>query len=350
VQSKVYVQSMTISTTARARRLRVAELASAVDVSPDTIRYYEREGLLPAPERSPAGYRLYDRATVERLRFIQGCQRLGLRLREIGDLLAIRDTGSCPCEPAADLLHRRLAEVDAEMARLASLREQIVTMVRALPADDCPPTAGPGHHLVPTHARGEVNPNARAARRHVLLLRRPRLPTRLRMRLRLLSPSFLQKGLAPLSCLSAGLGGWGGRAPEGVLRGPRGHAITQCLGRVRQLRRPALSACMRASWTGTASILRVAATSLAAAGSMSPANKPRCPPPSGPTGATGRRPVARQCTAAGAPGWRPWPRRSGTITRCRAANSSTTGANISPVTISPCTSSGGGGPAPRSVK
>ncbi len=145
---------MTISTTARARRLRVAELASAVDVSPDTIRYYEREGLLPAPERSPAGYRLYDRATVERLRFIQGCQRLGLRLREIGDLLAIRDTGSCPCEPAADLLHRRLAEVDAEMARLASLREQIVTMVRALPADDCPPPPAPDTTWCPPTPEG----------------------------------------------------------------------------------------------------------------------------------------------------------------------------------------------------
>jgi hypothetical protein len=91
--------------------------------------------------RSPAGYRLYDPATVERLRFIQGCQRLGLKLRDITDLLAVRDTGTCPCEPAADLLQRRLAELDADMARLTALRLEITAMADALPAPDCPPPA-----------------------------------------------------------------------------------------------------------------------------------------------------------------------------------------------------------------
>src|SRR6266542_4222997 len=103
------------------------------------IRYYERAGLLPPPDRSPAGYRLYDPAIVDRLRFIQGCQRLGLRLRDIADLLAVRDTGSCPCEPAADLLRRRLAELDAEMVRLSALRVEMVAMAEALPTADCPP-------------------------------------------------------------------------------------------------------------------------------------------------------------------------------------------------------------------
>lgn len=61
----------------QARPLRVAELAAAVDSSADTLRFYEREGLLPAPPRSPAGYRQYDDSAIERVRFIQGCQRLG---------------------------------------------------------------------------------------------------------------------------------------------------------------------------------------------------------------------------------------------------------------------------------
>jgi DNA-binding transcriptional MerR regulator len=100
------------------RGLRVAELAGAVGVAPDTIRYYERAGLLPPPARTSAGYRAYDPGAVDRLRFIQGAQRLGLRLRDIRDLLAIRDTGVCPCEPAEQLLRRRLAELDAEIARL----------------------------------------------------------------------------------------------------------------------------------------------------------------------------------------------------------------------------------------
>jgi DNA-binding transcriptional MerR regulator len=129
----------TTGRTDSSRGLRVAELAAAVDVSADTIRYYERAGLLPVPARSPAGYRLYDTAAVDRLRFIQGCQRLGLRLRDIADLLAIRDAGTCPCEPAAQLLSRRIDEVDAEMARLSALRVEMVAMADMLPAADCAP-------------------------------------------------------------------------------------------------------------------------------------------------------------------------------------------------------------------
>jgi DNA-binding transcriptional MerR regulator len=64
--------------TATERGLRVAELAASVSVGADTIRYYEKVGLLPGPARTPAGYRVYDATAVDRLRFIQGAQRLGL--------------------------------------------------------------------------------------------------------------------------------------------------------------------------------------------------------------------------------------------------------------------------------
>ena len=140
-------------TTAPARGLRVADLAEAVGLSPDTIRYYERAGLLPPPARTPAGYRAYDTGAVDRLKFIQGAQRLGLKLRDIADLLAIRDTGVCPCEPAEQLLRRRLTELDAEMARLAALREQMVAMVDALPSADCPPPS-PGTWCPPHATEG----------------------------------------------------------------------------------------------------------------------------------------------------------------------------------------------------
>lgn len=132
----------------------MAELGAAVGLSPDTVRYYERIGLLPPPARTPAGYRAYDAAAVDRLKFIQGAQRLGLRLRDIADLLDIRDTGVCPCEPAEQVLRWRLAEVDAEIARLGALRDQMAAMIEALPGAQCPPPdAG---HLVPTRGR-EVN-------------------------------------------------------------------------------------------------------------------------------------------------------------------------------------------------
>lgn len=132
--------------------MRVAELARAVGVGPDTVRYYEKAGLLPPPERTDAGYRQYDHSSVDRLRFIQGAQRLGLRLADIRDLLAIRDTGECPCEPAEILLARRLREVDAEIARLTALRTDMAAMLSALPGGDCPPPT-PGTWCEPEERR-----------------------------------------------------------------------------------------------------------------------------------------------------------------------------------------------------
>ena len=127
-----------MATTAETRGLRVVDVAAAAEVGPDTVRYYEKAGLLPTPARTAAGYRSYDASAVDRIRFIQGGQRLGLRLREIRDLLAIRDTGECPCEPAESMLRRRIGEIDAEIARLVALRADLVAMADALPAGDCP--------------------------------------------------------------------------------------------------------------------------------------------------------------------------------------------------------------------
>jgi DNA-binding transcriptional MerR regulator len=140
------------TTSTGVRGLRVAELAEAAGVAPDTVRYYERIGLLPAPARTAAGYRSYDASAVDRLRFIQGAQRIGLRLSDIGELLAVRDTGVCPCEPAEQLLRRRLADLDAEMSRLAALRVEMVAMVEALPSADCPPPV-PGTWCPPKGGR-----------------------------------------------------------------------------------------------------------------------------------------------------------------------------------------------------
>lgn len=121
--------------------MRVGEVAAAVSVRPDTIRYYEKAGLLPQPRRTPAGYREYDDGAIDRLTFIQGAQRLGLTLTDIRDLLAVRDIGECPCEPAEQLLSRRIADVDAQIGRLTALRTDMAAMRDALPASDCPPPA-----------------------------------------------------------------------------------------------------------------------------------------------------------------------------------------------------------------
>ena len=118
--------------------MRVAALAREVGVTPDTIRYYDRIGLLQPASRTATNHRRYDDSAVDRVRFIQGAQRLGLRLTEIQDLLVVRDTGDCPCEPAALLLTKRLAQVDEEIARLCRLRDELAGFVDRIPADDCP--------------------------------------------------------------------------------------------------------------------------------------------------------------------------------------------------------------------
>jgi len=118
--------------------MSVAQLATQAGVRPDTIRYYERLGLLPAPPRTSGDHRRYPAEALDRLRFVQGAQRLGLRLREIKTLLDVRDTGSCPCEPAEQLLRRRMDELDAELARLQALRADLARMVDALPTGECP--------------------------------------------------------------------------------------------------------------------------------------------------------------------------------------------------------------------
>jgi DNA-binding transcriptional MerR regulator len=117
----------------------VSQLADAVGSSADTLRYYERIGLLPEPPRTPGGYRVYDDAARDRLAFIRGAQRLGLTLADVRDLLAVRDTGECPCEPAEEHVARRLAEVDAELGRLTALRDQLRSMLDGIVAGACPP-------------------------------------------------------------------------------------------------------------------------------------------------------------------------------------------------------------------
>jgi DNA-binding transcriptional MerR regulator len=119
-------------------QLTIGQLASRTGVRADTIRYYEREGLLPLPHRTEGEHRRYGEADADRLLFIRGAQRLGLRLAEIRELLAVRDTGVCPCEPAAGLLGRHVAEIDKEMKRLAALRAELLALLAAIPGPGCP--------------------------------------------------------------------------------------------------------------------------------------------------------------------------------------------------------------------
>jgi DNA-binding transcriptional MerR regulator len=120
--------------------LTVSKIARQTGISPDAVRYYEREGLLPPAPRSPSGYREYDESTTHRIRFIKGAQSVGLKLSEIKELLEIQDRGACPCGHTRTLVERRIEEIDAEMKRLSELRADLGAMADL----ECPSTdAGP---------------------------------------------------------------------------------------------------------------------------------------------------------------------------------------------------------------
>ena len=105
--------------------MRISEVADEAGVTTDTVRYYERLGLLPMSERSPSGYRQFEGDAARRLRFIKGAQSLGLKLAEIKELLEIQDRGACPCGHTKTLIDRRVEEVDQEIAELEELRREL---------------------------------------------------------------------------------------------------------------------------------------------------------------------------------------------------------------------------------
>jgi DNA-binding transcriptional MerR regulator len=120
-------------------QLSVGQLASRAGVRVDTVRYYERTGLLPRPRRTGGDHRRYGPTDVDRLLFIRGARRLGLRLAEIRALTEIRDTGTCPCGPAQALLREHVGEIDREITRLTALRAELTGMIAGLsdPALTC---------------------------------------------------------------------------------------------------------------------------------------------------------------------------------------------------------------------
>jgi DNA-binding transcriptional MerR regulator len=101
------------------------------------VRYSGRLGLLPAAPRNAAGHRRYDQGAVERLRLVKGAQRVGLRLREIAELLQVLDRASAPAATPRRCCASGLAEVDAELARLAALRGELARLLAMTPEQVC---------------------------------------------------------------------------------------------------------------------------------------------------------------------------------------------------------------------
>ncbi|MDQ3711260.1 MAG: MerR family DNA-binding protein [Acidobacteriota bacterium] len=109
-------------------RLTVGELAKRSEVNSQTIRYYERQGLLPKPPRSESGYRAFPLESVERIRFIKQAQELGFSLNEVKELLALQDN---PLSTGADvrkLAQAKVADIEAKIKTLSSMKKALTRL------------------------------------------------------------------------------------------------------------------------------------------------------------------------------------------------------------------------------
>ncbi|KPC71436.1 MerR family DNA-binding protein [Streptomyces sp. NPDC006349] len=122
------------------QQLTIGQAARAAGLTRKAMRVYEAKGLLPAAERTQAGYRLYDPDDVELLTFIRRARTLGLHLDDIREVLAIRGGGIPPCDTVRELLDARIAELDATVAELLALRATLAdTRQRAGDCTDAQP-------------------------------------------------------------------------------------------------------------------------------------------------------------------------------------------------------------------
>lgn len=118
--------------------MRIGQLADRFNLNTKTIRYYEDIGLLPDPERTAGGYRLYAEADADRLRFIKTAQRLGLTLDDIREILAFKEQGETPCGYVRGLLRQHAQDLERRIAEMQALRDELLGLVdraQQLPAD-----------------------------------------------------------------------------------------------------------------------------------------------------------------------------------------------------------------------
>ena len=114
--------------------LSIGKLAEAAEVNIETIRYYQRRGLLDVPPKPLSGYRYYLPEQVKRLRFIKRAQALGFTLDEVGTLLTL--DAACTCRETRALAVHKLALIDQKMADLAAIRQVLGGLVQECDAGD----------------------------------------------------------------------------------------------------------------------------------------------------------------------------------------------------------------------
>lgn len=120
----------------RGDRLRIGEVASRAGVNIQTLRYYERRSLLEAPERTASGYREYPSETVRLIRFIKRAQDLGFTLKEIEELMALRDAKGRRRSEVRALAETKMRDIDKKLAQLQAMRGALSTLVESCACRD----------------------------------------------------------------------------------------------------------------------------------------------------------------------------------------------------------------------
>ena len=109
----------------RSQKLTVSQLARLAGVGPDSIRHYERIGLVPKAERSPAGYRIWTAREVQYLKWVAPAKRAGFTLQELTEIFRMYRAGSAPCRTVQKLLRQKLADLDRKVDELTALRTEL---------------------------------------------------------------------------------------------------------------------------------------------------------------------------------------------------------------------------------
>lgn len=117
--------------------MKIGELAARAGVSVDTVRFYEKRGLLPTPRRRASGYRTYTDQTVERIRLVKFVQGLGLGLDEIGEVLTLLEQGSANCENQRPRLRAVVDRLDREIADLVKVRSRVAGFLESCASGHC---------------------------------------------------------------------------------------------------------------------------------------------------------------------------------------------------------------------
>src|SRR5208282_4036406 len=115
---------------ATVKSLRSGELARLTGVSSDTIRHYERMGILPQSPRTASGYRMYGRDTIERVRLVQRALPLGFTLAELSKILQVRDSGGAPCQRVLNLTEEKLLALEQQIQDLRRTQRYMRQLVR----------------------------------------------------------------------------------------------------------------------------------------------------------------------------------------------------------------------------